>query len=624
MSSYRLMKKRRKPGREISGVKTGSALILVKRQNKIYSKVAAFINGTAAEALRLLIEASFNEFNMNLFNNSRLCVHDNYLLGAYSRSIKSYAAIIAYYNKVEESIHDPHSKSILRGIRTILYTRISEYKEMDIDSLYNDRDEYENKYLMAFSGAIEQMIKDGCPKLSIDINDNYFKDIWHITEKKAEEITENIKADVIRVFAANIYNIYMNNSAKAGSNCVKEQAGERIKNCFEQIKQEQDILGAIVKIQAPELEARNTEISVVRKILAMLREQDQKIAFDINHIESLYRQAEIGESESEDFYTFLGRVTAFINSKDILTEKKDEFICEYVFLLDDFDEGVRNYVNNKFSERMARVGTEILEERQKQAIEGTQLLAAKVIGEFKNAVKEIDVNAYKEDEISNRIIQGINETLSIKVQSMGEMLGEYYESVKPYLEKRFCINNLYAKAAREADIEKQLNKYKSNNSGWLEDMKTSSKVLDNFLKETYLSVKNKGLLVAKKSIDSDRVNVARIDSRFKKECIFFEIITFEEIINYSISKLAQSESCAVTDYAEIVKACDDSIKEYMQSVGIEIISPESRDMFNGKIHEVLMVKEEDGFSKGKIIKVVNNGYREGGVIYARANVICAK
>ena len=626
MSSYRLMKKRQKPGRKISGVKTGSALTLVKRQNKIYSAAERFIETTAAESLRLLIEASFNELHMNSFNNSRLCVHDNYLLSAYARLIKGYSNIIAYYNKVEAGIHEAHSKTILRGIRTIFYTRLSEYKEMEVEALYDIKNEHEGNYLMQFSEDIAKMVEGGYAKLLNYARDTYFKDIWNIDEQRAEEMAEDIKADVIRSFSGDVYNIYKNCSYRALDESKKEQARERIDNCFLRIKQEHDILNAIVKIQAPELESRNSELSVVAKILNMLREEYQKIAFDINHIEALYRQAEIGEDEDEDFNTFLGRVSVFINSKDTLAENKDKFICEYVFLLDDFDEGVREYVNNNFNKRMERLDLKILGDKQKQAVEGTRLLASKVIDEFRNAVSQTDSDkdAYKEDESSYQIIQGIHETLSIKVQSMDEMLSEYYENIKPYLDRKLCLADLYSNATISADIEKQLNKYKAEHDESFEDLKASSNMLEHFLKETSLNIKNKALLLVKKNIESDRADVSRMDSRFKKECVFFEIITFEEIINYRISKLLESENTAVTDYAAIVTASDESIKEYMKAVGIDIISPKAHDIFNGKIHEVLMAKEEEGFEKGEIIKVVNNGYKEGGVIYARANVICAK
>ena len=626
MSSYRLMKKRHKPGRKITGVKTGLALTLVKRQNKICSSAAGFIELAARESLRLLIEASFNELHMSSFNNSGLCVHDSYLLDAYARLMKGYGNIIAYYNKVEASIHDPHSKTILRGIRTIFYTRLAEYREMEVEARNDARNAHEDKHLMQFSEEIQKMVLKGYPKLSNYINDTYFKDIWNIDEQRADEMAEDIKADVIRVFAEDIYNIYKTCSYMAMSESQKEQARERIDNCFARIKQEQDILNAIVKIQAPELETRNSELSVVNKILNMLKEEYQKIAFDINHIEALYRQAEIGESEDEDFYTFLGRVSIFINSKDILTENKDKFICEYVFLLDDFDEDIREYVSKDFSRRMERLDSLVIDEKQKQSVEKTRHLAAKVINEFRNAVAETDSgeDICGEEDSSYQIIQGIHETLSIKVQSMDDMLKEYYESVLPYLDKKLCIEDLYSKENMDSDIEKQLNKYKAEHNECFADLKTASNVMEHFLKEISIGIKNKALLLAKKNIENDRADVSRMDSRFKKECVFFEIITFEEIINYSISKLAESENTAVTEYAALVSASDENIKEYMRTVGIDIISPEPHDIFNGKIHEVLMAKEEEGFLKGEIIKAVNNGYKEGSAVYARANVICAK
>ena len=57
--------------------------------------------------------------------------------------------------------------------------------------------------------------------------------------------------------------------------------------------------------------------------------------------------------------------------------------------------------------------------------------------------------------------------------------------------------------------------------------------------------------------------------------------------------------------------------------GVEIIAPEPHDAFDGKAHEVMMAEPHEGFRKGEIVKVMNSGYRQDGVVLMRANVIAA-
>ncbi|MDL2248145.1 nucleotide exchange factor GrpE [Tyzzerella sp. OttesenSCG-928-J15] len=626
MSQYRLAKKRARTRRRAAYIQSTPAFNLIKYQNKIYNRTADFIGSTASYALSLLVEAAFNELYMNSFSNSRLCVHDNYLLESYSRLMKGYNAIIAYYNKHEEGIVDQHSKVILRGIRTIFYTRISEFKDTDVEALGDEKSEYANNYLLQFSREIQELVTLEFPAMLDEVNKAHMGDMWQIDEQKAQDIVDDIKSDIIRHFSEKVYDIYRNCSYRNMSESIKEQARDRINNCFDRIKQEYDILGAVVKIQAPELEARNGEQSVVSKILAMVRAEYENIAGDINHIEALYKQAELGEGEEDNIYTFMNRIGGFINSKDTLKDNKDSFLCEYVFLLDDFDETIKAYILRGFGKRAARFKESLITERDKAGIIATGELSAKVIGEFKRLVDltEADKAKYEEDFGENQIISGIYETLTIKVQSMGEMLDEYMAEVNEIIYKEVALEDYYGRDKLLASIEKSIEEYKKNNNNYFEDTKESIKFIDSYLKKTLAEIKAKAVQTGFKAVEEERSKAAKQNFRFKKECLFFEIMTFEEIINYSISKLKESENESIVRYALMVELANLNIRKYLIDSGAEIIEPKPHDMFNGKLHEVLMAKEEEGFGKGEIIKVMNNGYREKDIVFARANVICAK
>ena len=68
----------------------------------------------------------------------------------------------------------------------------------------------------------------------------------------------------------------------------------------------------------------------------------------------------------------------------------------------------------------------------------------------------------------------------------------------------------------------------------------------------------------------------------------------------------------------------DEIIKKLEEYEIYIINPKIKEIFNAREHEILMAKEEEGFEKGEIIKVLNKGYKTKEDIILRANVVCSK
>jgi molecular chaperone GrpE (heat shock protein) len=123
--------------------------------------------------------------------------------------------------------------------------------------------------------------------------------------------------------------------------------------------------------------------------------------------------------------------------------------------------------------------------------------------------------------------------------------------------------------------------------------------------------------------------LTRKTAKFKSEHILYEMSTFEEILHYSVSRLRNAEIDGETDdfiktYTAVIDAEHNALLRVLKAVGVEIIRPEQRDIFNGREHEALVAESNPEFKKGEIIKVVNNGYRHNGVILVRATVIAAK
>lgn len=113
-------------------------------------------------------------------------------------------------------------------------------------------------------------------------------------------------------------------------------------------------------------------------------------------------------------------------------------------------------------------------------------------------------------------------------------------------------------------------------------------------------------------------------TRFTKEHLLFEISTFEEIMNYSVSRLRESEDGSSARFAAFIDGCAERIAAILAENGIKLIKPAPHDIFNGREHEVLMAEKHEDFKRGEIIKLMNSGYRQGDAVILRANVIASK
>lgn len=110
----------------------------------------------------------------------------------------------------------------------------------------------------------------------------------------------------------------------------------------------------------------------------------------------------------------------------------------------------------------------------------------------------------------------------------------------------------------------------------------------------------------------------------RNDLLFFEIRSFDEIVKLSLNKFIECEqSNEHVVVKELVRVYKQSRKALNRS-DILFIEPEPHEKFDGKLHEVLMAKEEEGYGKGEIIKCQGIGYVKDDYVIMRANVIAAK
>jgi molecular chaperone GrpE (heat shock protein) len=202
--------------------------------------------------------------------------------------------------------------------------------------------------------------------------------------------------------------------------------------------------------------------------------------------------------------------------------------------------------------------------------------------------------AILENLSEHEIISGINETVAIKVENLteaqAELLAAKSEIVPESVERE--------KASNSAEII-----LKAWNDGYV-----------SFGEKTY----------APRKIEGKTLKLRKKLDEFLKTKVFSEIISLEEIENYSVPKLQESDDPSTADYLSVFNEAIDRINKILDDRGIMRIAPNPRDQFEAQYHEILLAESREGFSKGEIIKLVSKGFMEGDKVYIRANVIASR
>jgi len=217
------------------------------------------------------------------------------------------------------------------------------------------------------------------------------------------------------------------------------------------------------------------------------------------------------------------------------------------------------------------------------------------------------------------IMDGICETINIKLESLTENKNEYrlamdrlaegYARDFPSMDAddiKAVAGEIFARLADAADGGPGLS------AGSFYDLIAAT--------EAYGAFKEKVC----KYMERMRETCLKRDYTFKRDCLLYEISTYGEIMNYSVSRLKESAAERAGGFTAVCESVLDEISVQIQKNNITAINPAPYEMFNGKEHEVLLAEEHEHFAKGSIIKVINPGYRYGDMILARATVIAAK
>jgi len=238
-------------------------------------------------------------------------------------------------------------------------------------------------------------------------------------------------------------------------------------------------------------------------------------------------------------------------------------------------------------------------------------------------------DAYKQlasptDAACAEITKGIAETLEIKIDSLAESL-ETLSLEMDVLLNGFASDTSVAEIDWAALASDETRRVLSALLPLAKDSRRGAAAIQQALSEC---TRHPQILAYHEQQTRTRTrNTEAIHAKltaYKKEQLLFECSTYEEILHYSVSRLRASAEVDTLAFIAVIDNCTAQLEGNLTRHGITLVKPAPHEPFNGREHEVLLAEAHDSFQKGTIVKSINSGYKENGIVLVRANVIAAK
>lgn len=510
----------------------------------------------------------FSSFLNALNRGSALIKYNEKIYDYYKMVIGYYKSAVKVYSLKRNNILSEEVKEIADGIIDILECQINKFDEV------TEKTEKQSNPIIKEKEKI------------IDENFKLFsKDIILIYEKMSREFNNfNIEN-----YFENIYKLYF----FSVKNCfirLNDIASRKMANIYyEALKQEMEALSVIIKVQANVLERKlryTEEELIVQSVLMNLREGYQHLSKQIDEMEKGFKETVVYERFIEKYdEDFKNKILFCLKRAE---RKSENFKKRFEYCNSDFISMLKEY-----SEEIRDI------ERIKTDINEISFFGEKIISKFQFLYDDWKINADNYSKTSfYDIISGISETVDIKIQNI-------QENVFEFLQKADVLISEISKNEKYDRIFMLFEKYDGN--------------LDETVNEIFFEI---NMLIDKYGNVCKKTR--KLILELQKDCILFEISTFEEIMNYSVSRMRNSQNLYIEAFVQNIDFVFGELKQVLSVVGVEIIAPKPHDIFNGKEHEVIMAEKNNDFKKGEIIKLVNSGYKNKNYVILRANVIAAK
>ncbi|MDR2183712.1 MAG: nucleotide exchange factor GrpE [Clostridiales bacterium] len=620
----------------------------LKIEGKIFGKwidavsiIDKLVDAARADVFRGLKYLVVEKINTACGNDEALSSYDTEIYEAYMRLIDAYRRVVEIYLDAERPVTSLPVKEIWDGIYEVLMSRLMAISEKDsfANPVQAEKKEIVSRIIVAAAEQIDSITKqisDSCAENEgfairqklLAMEEIGFEDVRDICAKIADDAKSRSARD--------FYGTYISAVKLALVNLNDLSERQNVSYYNELLKEEQDLLRQIVVVQVMALEKANSEglatraeADVLEEALNVLREAHQRESGEVDRIERLFNESAARNRENmgkvvmdveseEDFVASFDEITPF--GKDLPTifeTMRQSFVKAQTAFLG----ATADFVKARLKMYSDKLVLHAIYHNKKAASILMMMSSdiAQCLGgilEFYNENSEHLDNCDEKD-----IVKGVAETISIKIESLNEAVETFdkdtTELFGAFLQREITMVPEAADLFLAYIIENLLPLGKEEKSG----AKIVKRLAETALEQKGFDEhkKNLGKVLAKTTKRLEKRMLA-----FKRDSLFYELSTFEEIMYYSVSRLRESEDgCLLGFVAEIdgqYKRTGDILAKY----GVEKIVPAAHDAFNPKENEVLMAEESEGFKKGEIIKTVNSGYRQGEVIIMRANVIAAR
>jgi len=573
-------------------------LQIISDYNKLNFYKKNIIDKTIFNITKVIKQSILNITISAITDDKKLIENDEKIYDYYKSLIKYYKNAMKIYDSNKSKFVSDKVIKILNGLYDVIFSLINQFD--DAEKLVVKNKKNQNPIYIEKRKIIEENTKflfNDIDKIGNNYIINYDYDI-------NSEFENELYQNIILNIAKELYDIYIEYANKFVVKINDIENREVAGFYYELLKEEKTDLQSVIKIQIDVLEKERQseeEKKIVQSILSNLREGYQYLNKNINELEQLFKftnsKSIIKICEFKDFKIYI--VESF-DLKKISCNKKTDYIDKNNEFKNSSFNFICNYVKYIVNENLQDI------DNIKDSIENVLKLTNKLIDVFFDLVNYSDINKDKFVNVEfNDIILGINESIKIKTESLKEN--------KECIQKEFDIllNNYKSETINISDEElKDIYDYFFNN---LSNDSNIELYITDYFREKIKRKKSKQIDIVYKKI-----------MQFKREQILFEISTFEEILNYSVSRLRNSQNDIIKEYVDYVDKLVENIKLILNDYGIKTICPNQHDIFNGKEHEVIIAEKNDDFKRGEIIKVMNNGYKQDDVVILRANVIAAK
>ncbi|MDR2939948.1 MAG: nucleotide exchange factor GrpE [Clostridiales bacterium] len=583
-------------------------------------------------------KANTKTFNsINLFvNNKLLELKDNNLLKNKDEDIylycnylnESFKKFINLYNKNKRFITSYRKIEILDGLKLILSNQISQYFEIYNEKEINPILEEKLKIIRGSMGSFERRQLKSLDNNTIVLGKDITSDvIFNISKQPNQD--ELFVSAIVDNFAgfieSNVYSNYLLVKAECLGNINGLERRKVTTKYLELMKQEYEILSSIIKVQVAPLERIVSQTSeekvAIDKMLSIIRESYQFISRKFDELSVFLLEAEKLSrlNPDEDKGNFDKECTKFIYDSMNNLEMKFFFNIvkeKYNSIIKKVEANIVNKVDAELTAYALEIYKTAKENFKSYTLLTKEFLSAvNIFINFDKAYAEKAIDVPAED-----ILAGVSETIKIKRDSISEGDGEFKQRCIPAI-GGVLQNNFEFNQKESTHLSQLLEGITS-----LPDLEADGKDISNrFYLATMGDPEFESFLDKRiKALEAKKDKINKVFFNYLKENILSEIMSFEEIEHYSISKLKGPGHDILNKYSLIFEKVMFSIDRILEKNNIERISPSVHDLFNPKEHEILVAEKKDGFNKGEIIKPLNNGFKKDGAVIIRANIVAAK